>query len=141
MPGTERHTKYLTNVWAHQVFKCLAYVDTMRVMNTKMLADMQRKLLNFKLSIIVVYFEEIPNYLKCPRYQTKWYPIEKANTQLNEIAWVFNQLTWKPIILFHNSTTPTNVMLKRTPTTVQNVQLVTLFIITPWKIGYQHNQS
>ena len=28
MPGAERHTKVLTNVWAHQVFKCLAYVDT-----------------------------------------------------------------------------------------------------------------
>jgi len=51
------------------MFKCLAYVDTMRVMNnTKMLADTQRKLLDLKL---VIYFEEIPNYLKCPRYQTK----------------------------------------------------------------------
>jgi len=38
-----------TNVWAHQVFKFLAYVDTMRVMNTKVLADKQRKLLNLKL--------------------------------------------------------------------------------------------
>ena len=75
------------------MFKCLAYVDTMRVMNnTKMLADTQRKLLDLKL---VIYFEEIPNYLKCPRYQTKWYPIEKANTQLNKKAWVFTQLTWK----------------------------------------------
>ena len=65
MPGAERHIKVLTNVWAHQVFKCLAYVDTMRwahqvfkclayvdtmrVMNTKMLADTQRKLLDIKL--------------------------------------------------------------------------------------------
>jgi len=40
MPGAKRHTKVLTNIWAHQVFKCLAYVGTMRVMNTKMLADM-----------------------------------------------------------------------------------------------------
>jgi len=39
MPGAERHTKVLTNVWAHQVFKCLTYVDTVRVMNTKMLAE------------------------------------------------------------------------------------------------------
>jgi len=44
------------------VFKCLAYVDTMRVINTKMLADKQRKLLDLKLLAIVVYFEEIPNY-------------------------------------------------------------------------------
>ena len=49
MPGAERHTKVLTNVWAHQVFKCLASVDTMRVKNTKMLADKQRKLLDLKL--------------------------------------------------------------------------------------------
>jgi len=49
MPGAERHTKVLTNVWAYQVFKCLAYVDTMRVMNTKMQTDMQRQLLNLKL--------------------------------------------------------------------------------------------
>ena len=42
MPGAERHTEVLTNVWAHQVFKCLAYVDTQRVINTKMLADTQR---------------------------------------------------------------------------------------------------
>ena len=42
MPGAERHTEVLTNVWAHKVFKCLAYVDTMRVINTKMLADTQR---------------------------------------------------------------------------------------------------
>ena len=33
----ERHTKVLTNVWAHHVFKCLACVDTMRVMNTNCL--------------------------------------------------------------------------------------------------------
>ena len=25
MPGAERHTKVLTNVWTHQVFKCLGY--------------------------------------------------------------------------------------------------------------------
>ena len=46
---------------------------------------------------IVIYFEEIPNYLKCPGYQNKRYPIEKANTQLNKKAWVFTQLTWKLI--------------------------------------------
>jgi len=40
MPGAERYTKVLTNVCA-QVIKCLAYVDTMRVINTKMLAGMQ----------------------------------------------------------------------------------------------------
>ena len=57
MPGAERHIKVLTNVWAHQVFKCLAYVDTMRWahqvskclayvdMSTNMLTDTQRKLL------------------------------------------------------------------------------------------------
>jgi len=56
----QRDTQVLTNVWAHQVFKCLAYVDTMRVMNTKMLSDMQGKLLNLKL-FTNVYFEEIPN--------------------------------------------------------------------------------
>jgi len=39
MPGAERRTKLLTNVWTNQVFTCLAYVVTMRVMNTKMLAD------------------------------------------------------------------------------------------------------
>mgnify|MGYP007091665168 CR=1 FL=1 len=52
MPGAEIHTKVskdLTNVCAHQVFKSLAYVDTMRVMSTKMQADTQRKLLNLKL--------------------------------------------------------------------------------------------
>jgi len=49
MPGVERHTKVLTNVWANQVFKCLAYVDTMRVMNTKMQTDTQRKFLDLKL--------------------------------------------------------------------------------------------
>ena len=49
MPGAERHTKVLTNVWAHQVFKYLAYVDTMRVIYTKMLAGKQTKLLNLKL--------------------------------------------------------------------------------------------
>jgi len=48
MPGAERHTKVLPNVLA-LVFKCQAYVDTMRVMNTKMLADTQRKLLDLKL--------------------------------------------------------------------------------------------
>ena len=40
MPGAKRHTKVLTNVWG-QVFKSLAYVDTMIIMNTKMLADTQ----------------------------------------------------------------------------------------------------
>ena len=49
MPESERHTKVLTNVWAHQVFKCMAYADTMKVMNTKMQTDTQRKLLNLKL--------------------------------------------------------------------------------------------
>jgi len=49
MPGAEKHIKVLTNVWANQVFKCLAYVDTIRVMNTKMQTDTQRKLLNLKL--------------------------------------------------------------------------------------------
>jgi len=39
MRGAERLTKVLTNVLAHQLFKCLAYVDKMRIMNTKMLAD------------------------------------------------------------------------------------------------------
>jgi len=33
MPGAEKHIKVLTNVWAHQVFKCLAYVDTIRVIH------------------------------------------------------------------------------------------------------------
>ena len=41
MPGAERHTKVITDLSAHQVFKFLAYVDIMRVMNTKMLADTQ----------------------------------------------------------------------------------------------------
>ena len=49
MSGAERHTKVLTNVWAHQVFKSLAYVDSMRVMNAQMQTDSQRKLLNLKL--------------------------------------------------------------------------------------------
>ena len=64
MPGTERHTKVLTNFLAHQGFKCLVCVDTMRVINTKMLADTQRKLLDLKcLPIpVVICFEEIPNY-------------------------------------------------------------------------------
>ena len=51
MPGAERHTKVLTNVWTHQELKILAYVDTMRVMNTKMLADTQRRLLNLNLKL------------------------------------------------------------------------------------------
>ena len=49
MSGAERHTNVLTNVLAHQVLECLAYVDTMRVMNTMMQTDMQRQLLNLKL--------------------------------------------------------------------------------------------
>ena len=43
MSGAERHTKVLNNVWAHQVFTCLVCGDTMRVIDTKMLADKQRK--------------------------------------------------------------------------------------------------
>ena len=36
--------------------------------------------------------------LNMPRfYQRKWYPIEKANTQLIKKAWVFTQLSWKLI--------------------------------------------
>jgi len=49
MPGAERHTKVLTNVWAHQVLKCLACVDTTRVINTNKQPDKQRKLLDLKL--------------------------------------------------------------------------------------------
>ena len=67
----------------NQVFKCLAYVDTMRVMNTKMLADMQRKLLNFKLSINSCLFWGNTQLLKMPQVSNKvipnWkgqYPIE-----------------------------------------------------------------
>ena len=54
MPGAKRYTKVLTSIWAHQVFNCLAYVDTLRVMNTKIQTDTQltqRKLLNLKLFI------------------------------------------------------------------------------------------
>ena len=85
MPGTERHTKVLPNVLA-LVFKCLAYVDTMRVMNTKMLADTQRKLLDLKLFTNSHLFWGNTQLLKMPGYQTKWYPNEKANTQLNKKA-------------------------------------------------------
>ena len=56
----------------------------MRFMSTKMLADTQRKLLNLKLFTNNHLFWGKPNYLKCPGYQTKWYPIEKVNTQLNK---------------------------------------------------------
>jgi len=38
-----------THLRFNQVFKCLACVDTMRVINTKMLADKQRKFLDLKL--------------------------------------------------------------------------------------------
>ena len=78
MPGAERYS--------NQVFKCLAYVDTMRVMNTKMLADNQRKLLDLKLFTNSHLFWGNALLLKMPGNQTKWYPIEKANTQLNKIA-------------------------------------------------------
>ena len=89
----------LTNVWAHKVFKCLAYVDTMRVMNTnKDASRYAEKVIEISNCLpIVIYFEEIPNYKKCPGYQTKCYPIETANTQLNKKAWVFSQLTGKLI--------------------------------------------
>ena len=83
MPGTERHTNVLTNVWTHQLFKCLAYVETMRVMNTKMLADTQRKLLNLKLFTSSHLFWGNTQLLKMPRVSNKvipnWkgqYPIE-----------------------------------------------------------------
>ena len=71
MPGAERHTKVLTNVWAHQVFKCLAYVDTMRIMNTKMLVDTQRKLIDLKLFTNSHSFWGNTQLLKIPRV-SKW---------------------------------------------------------------------
>ena len=90
MPGAERHTQVLTNVWAYQVFKCLDYVDTMRVINTEMLADTQRKLLNLKLFTNNHLFWGNTQLLKMPRVlNKKWYPIEKVNAQLNKKAWVF----------------------------------------------------
>ena len=57
-------SKVLTNVWTHKMFKFLAYVDTRRVMNTKMLADTQRKLLNLKLFINSHSFWENTQLLK-----------------------------------------------------------------------------
>ena len=74
MQGSERHTKILTNVWAHQVFKILAYVDTMRVMNTKILADTQRKLLIIKLFTSIrkesIYPKTIREWNKLPAQVT-----------------------------------------------------------------------
>ena len=52
---------------------------------------------------IVICFEEIPNYVNCPGYQNKWYPIEKANPKLIKKAWVFTQLTLKLIWFTDNS--------------------------------------
>ena len=74
MPGAERHTKVLTNVWPHQVFKCLAYVDTMRVMNTQMQTDSQRKLLNLKLLTNSCLFLGNTQLLKMPRVSNKVVP-------------------------------------------------------------------
>ena len=71
MPGAERHTKVLTNVWAHQVFKCLTYVDTVRAMNTKMLVDTKRKLLDLKLFTNSHSFWGNTQLLKIPRV-SKW---------------------------------------------------------------------
>ena len=64
MPGAERHTKVLTNVWAHQVLTCLACVDTTRVINTNKQPDKQRKLLDLNCLPVVICFDEIPNWLK-----------------------------------------------------------------------------
>ena len=55
----------LANVWARQVFKCLAYVDTMRVMNTKDASRYAEKVIKSQIVNQVIYFEEIPNYLNC----------------------------------------------------------------------------
>ena len=62
MSGAERHTQVLTNVWAHQVFTCLACRDNMRVIDTKMVADKPRKLLDLEFFTNSHLFEEIPNY-------------------------------------------------------------------------------
>ena len=53
-------------------------------MNTKMLADMERKLLNLKLFTNSHLLRGNTQLLKMLGYQTKWYTIEKANTQLNK---------------------------------------------------------
>ena len=65
MPEAERHTKVLTNVWANQVFKCLAYVDA---------TWHAEKVIKSKIVYQVIHFEEKPNY----QNQTKWYPFEKV---------------------------------------------------------------
>ena len=67
----------------------------MRVINTNMLADKQRKLLDLKLFTNIHLFWGNTQLLKMARVSKKWYPIEKSNTQLIKKAWVFTQLAWK----------------------------------------------
>jgi len=54
-----------------QVYECLACVDTMRVINTKMLADKQRKLLDIKLFTDSHLFWGNTQLLKMPRVWKK----------------------------------------------------------------------
>ena len=84
MPEAERHTKVLTNVWANQVFKCLAYVDA---------TWHAEKVIKSKIVYQVIHFwgkTQLPE-------SNKVIPFWKGNTQYNKKAWVFTQLTWKLI--------------------------------------------
>ena len=89
MPGAERHTKVLTNVWAHQVLKCLACVDTTRVINTNKQPDKQRKLLDLKLFTSSHLLWRNTKLLKMLRVSKNWYPIENDNTEFIKKTWVF----------------------------------------------------
>jgi len=68
----------------HQVFKCLACVDTKRVSyKQKDASRLERMLLDLKLFTNSHLFWGNTQILKCSSDKKKWYPIEKANTQLN----------------------------------------------------------
>jgi len=61
----------------------------MRVRNTKMLADKQRKLLDLKLftnSHLLWRNTQLP---KMPWVSKIWYPIENDNTEFIKKTWVF----------------------------------------------------
>ena len=80
MPGAERHTK--------SVNQCLGppsvqMSDLCRHSESYEHKDASRESYQISNCLpIVIYFEEIPKYLKCHAYQRKWYPIEKANIQI-----------------------------------------------------------
>ena len=66
-----------THLRFNQVFKCLACVDTMRVINTKMLADKQRKFLDLKLFTNSNLFWGNTQLLNMPGYKKSDTPLKR----------------------------------------------------------------